>query len=395
MNKNRNTDQLFGHMRKMPVEVPFENVEKFVIAQVALGITATVATKGIFTKAFLKFHLNSILIMTSTLTAALVSIIAWNSGADKVTAQKNHKSNFEFSSNALIPDLETEADTPRTTTTKSVSDGAAVSVTTIETDAGTKIKVIENGNQTSVYYNTTNDSNFVFAYASKDQPATAPYPAAPFHGSFKTTPPVPPVAITPMTPVACCASNYDSLSSAIAIALFKDGLITDSANFSFKLNGHSIFVDGKKQDKALWEKYKDIVEKNSSYRMGPFLIITINKNAETDLMSINDQLVPLPPMEPMEPLQEEFPLQNSTDTLRQTIENYLFKDHLISDTEHYMFKINGSYLKVNGNKLSKEQWQRYKEIIESSSMNKVNKKFSYAVLKNGDDVRINVENYID
>ncbi|CAN5739401.1 hypothetical protein BH11BAC7_BH11BAC7_09970 [soil metagenome] len=395
MNTNRNTDQLFGHMRRMPVEVPFENVEKFVIAQAALGITAAVATKGIFTKAFLKFHLNSILIMTSTLTAALVSIIAWNSGADKVTAQKNHKSNFEFSSNALIPDLKTEADTPRTTTTKSIADGAAVSVTTIETDAGTKIKVIDNGNQTAVYYNTKNDSNFVFAYASNEQPAASPYPAVPFHGSFKTTPPVPPVAITPMTPVACCANNYDSLSAAIASALFKDGLIKDTANFSFKINNHSMSVDGKKQDKTLWEEYKEIVEKNSSYRMGPLLIITINKNAENDLMSINDQSEPLPPMEPMEPLQEEFPLQNSTDTLRQTIENYLFKDHLISDTEHYMFKINGSYLKVNGNKLSKEQWQRYKEIIESSSMNKVNKKFSYAVDKNGEDVRIDVENYVN
>jgi hypothetical protein len=84
-----------------------------------------------------------------------------------------------------------------------------------------------------------------------------------------------------------------------------------------------------------------------------------------------------------------------TDTLLPAIEKALFKDGLISDTAHYSFKINGSYMKVNGDKMNKELWKKYKEIIESNSMNKVNKNFSYAVSKDGDDVSINVYNYVN
>ncbi len=410
MKTNRNTDQLFEHMRKMPVEVPLENVEKFVIAQAALGITAVGASKGIFTKAFLKFHLNSIIIMTTTFTAALVSFFVWNANGDKIAATKNHQPKSEFSSNAFVPDIETAADTPRTTTTKVIADGQSVSVTTIETENGTKIKVIDNGGTTSVYYNTTNDSSYVYAYSSTDDAAAPPYPAVPAtpaHEGFSFTHPIPPAP--PAPPAGCCSHPNDTLTSIIGKALLKDGLISDTSTFTFKLNNHSLMVDGKKQSKELHAKYKKIIEQNSSYKVNPLLIISICRDEEQNAVGMMESLSPMPPMPPMAPLatelaqmemelaqmKDEMVHWSYNDSLMQTIEKTLFKDGLIKDTAHYMFKINGSYMKVNGEKMSKEQWKRYKDLIESSSMNKVNKKFSYAIARDGEEININVENYVD
>ncbi len=397
-------------MRKMPVEVPLENVEKFVIAQAALGITAVGASKGIFTKAFLKFHLNSIIIMTTTFTAALVSFFVWNSDGDKIAATKNHQPKSELSSNALVPDIETAADTPRTSTTKTVVDGQAASVTTIETENGTKIKVIDNGNNTAVYYNTSNDSSYVYAYSSNDEEATPAYaatPPMPTPEGFRFTHPIPPAP--PAPPAGCCSHPNDTLTSIIGKALLKDGLISDTSTFTFKLNNHSLMVDGKKQSKELHAKYKKIIEQNSAYKVNPLLIISICRDEEQNAVGMMEPLPPLSPLPSIEPLQAELVQMQAelaqmqsemvhwsfNDSLMQTIEKTLFKDGLIKDTAHYMFKINGSYMKVNGEKMSKEQWKRYKDIIESSSMNKVNKKFSYAIARDGEEININVENYIN
>lgn len=395
MNTNRNTDQLFEHMRKMPVEVPLENVEKFVIAQAALGITAVAASKGIFTKAFLTFHLNSIIIMTSTIAASIVGIFLWTTHGDKTAAIKNLNANPEFEyTSTFIPKIEPEADTPKTVTTKTVKDGEAVSVTTIETENGTKIKIVNsNNNKTAVYYNTTSDSNYVFAYASADKPAIPPI--SPVPPMFNLAPMHPPVR------AGCCPN--DSLTSLLQKTLLKDGLISDSSAYSFKINGTSLQVNGKKQSAEQWKKYKEIIEKNSDYKIHHFFIFTINKDELNVSVSVNDPMEPMQPIEPMEPMMPLEPMQplptssfkSCNDTLMTKIEKSLLKDGLISDTLHYSFKINGSYMKVNGKKMSKEQWKKYKEIIETNSKNKINRSFSYAISRNDDDTSINVENFVD
>src|SRR5947207_630203 len=103
MKTNSHTDKLFEQMRTMPPEIPVEQVQQFVLAQAAIGITAVAASKGffgkaIFTKAFIKFHLNTILIMTSVATASIISVVvvALNlyKPGDKI---KNHQ---KFKSNA-------------------------------------------------------------------------------------------------------------------------------------------------------------------------------------------------------------------------------------------------------------------------------------------------------
>jgi hypothetical protein len=83
------------------------------------------------------------------------------------------------------------------------------------------------------------------------------------------------------------------------------------------------------------------------------------------------------------------------DSLLGKLEKSLLKDGLISDSLHYTFKINGSYMKVNGEKVDKKVWEKYKEFIESNSLNHVDRKFSYAILRDGDDTSINVENYVN
>jgi hypothetical protein len=320
MNTNRNTEELLQHMRNKPVEVPLEKVEQFVLAQAALGITAVGASKGIFTKAFLKLHLNSILIMTSTIAASIVGVFFWATHTDKTAAVKNSnaKPEFEYTS-TFIPKIDQEADTPKTVTTKTIKDGEEISVTTVETGTGTNIKIVTTGNsETAVYYNTTNDSNYVFAFANADKAAIPPVPPTPAM-TFKYNK----MLVQPLMPLGCCAND--------------------------------------------------------------------------SLVSILHQVDPMPALMQMEPM-PPMPLCNfksCNDSLMTGIEKSLLKDGLITDTLHYSFKINGSYMKVNGEKMSKEQWKKYKEIIESNSKNKVNRSFSYAISKDGDDVQINVENFVD
>jgi hypothetical protein len=306
MNTNRNTDQLFERMRDMPVELPLENVEKFVIAQAALGITAVGASKGIFTKAFLKFHLNSILMITTTITAAVIGLAVWTSHGDKMAAQTNSKQPKQDHFTTLAPSLKLDADTPKTVTVKAIANGENVSVTTVNTETGTNIKIVSGDSQTSVYYNTPNDSTYVFAYATDKDYAVA---AAPVDAE---------------DPVFAIYSS-DAMASL-------DGLDAEIAQLNAELGELSAM---------------------------PAMCCSYN------------------------------------DTLLTTVEKALFKDGLISDTTHYSFKINGSYMKVNGEKMSKEHWRKYKELIESSSLNRVNKNFSYAVSKDGEDVTIRVENYVN
>jgi hypothetical protein len=398
MNTNRNTDQLFQHMRNAPVDVPLENVEKFVIAQAALGITAVGVSKGIFTKAFFKLHLNSILIMTTTFAAAaLVSIFAWTSDGDKIAAKNNPETNFEFSANALVPDMETASDTPRTTTTRTITNGEETTVTTIQTETGTNIRVITIDNGTKVYYNTPNDSSYVFAYESTDAPSLPPLPALPplpNVNPLKPLPAMPP--LPPNTPMGCC--GYDSLTALLGKELYKDGLIKDSVRFAFKMNGTSLWVNGKKQPKEKWEKYKTIIEKNSDYRIHHLFDFSTGMNGVGDsfgTFGMLDPMEPMAPMPPMEPVSFCYNFKTCTDTLMPRLEKSLMNDGLIKDTLHYTFKINGSYMKVNGEKVSKEVWKKYKDLIESNSQNKVNRSFSYAISKDGEDISINMQNFVN
>lgn len=398
MNKNRNTDQLFEHLRNAPVDVPLENVEKFVIAQAALGITAVGVSKGIFTKAFLKFHLNSILIMTTTATAALVSIFVWAFSGEKTSAlnDSNHRSKFEYTT--LQPVNETfEADSPKVKTVNTITNGEQSSVTTVQTETGTNIKIITLGNgETKVYYNTPNDSSYTFAYQNVDKrsvPAPPALPGLPALPGMSALAPLPPMPAMP--PMGCC--GYDSLTSLLGKELYKDGMIKDSTHFTFKMNGSSMFVDGKKQPKEKWEKYKTIIEKNSDYKIQHMFIFTTGMDGEDNSFGMYTPAMPMEPMElmaPMEPI-TVCNRKSCSDTLMTKLEHAMLQDGLIKDTMHYTFKINGSYLKVNGEKQSKEQWKKYKEIIERNSLNKVNRSFSYAISKDGEDTSINMENFID
>lgn len=424
MKTNSHTDKLFEQMRTMPPEIPVEQVEQFVLAQTAIGITAAAASKGffgkgIFTKAFIKFHLNTILIMTSTITASLVSLFVWNGHQHHAIAQNNSVKNFkpEYSATLTTPKI-AEADTPKVTTVQTTQDGEAVSVTTIQTESGTNIKVVTNGNeQTKIYYNTPADSSYTYAYATP-----GPGEAVAATGNNMTIAAIDQKLVMPdmqkamleaqaammqmnsemalaqqeaERAISCTKMScpYDSLIPKLEKAMLKDGLIADTLHYAFRINGTSLQVNGVKQSADQWRKYKEIIEKNSDYRIHHFFNFTISKDNSNSSININDgtePMVPMAPLPPVAPCHITF-----SDSLMPKLETVLLKDHLISDTLHYSFKINGSYMKVNGEKVDKEVWKKYKDFIESNSLNKVNRKFSYAILRDGDDTSINVENYVN
>lgn len=106
-----------------------------------------------------------------------------------------------------------------------------------------------------------------------------------------------------------------------------------------------------------------------------------------NLPSMDWNIPPMPPLAPCTP--------HTNDSLLPKIEDQLVKDGLISDRKHYAFKIAGNSLKVNGVKQSNDVYKRYKEIIETNSHNKVNRKFVYAVSVDGDSTTMDLENYED
>lgn len=291
----------------MPEEISHEKVQQFVLAQAAIGITAVGVTKGIFSKAFLTFHLNTI-IMTTTISASLISVLVWTSNSDKVSAQTNSspKPKFEYSAAAIAPEIITEKDTPIVTSTKAIANGENVSVTTVTTETGTNIKIVtSSNNQTSVYYNTPSDSNYVFAYASEN----------------------------------------DNASAAIAGEGFA---------------------------------YHDIPELSELPDLPPMSELPELEWLDRELADLSRCVYTC-----------------SNDTLMNVIQKSLVKDGLISDSLHYTFKINGSYMKVNGEKVDKDIWKKYKEIIENKSPNRVNRSFSYAISRDGEDTSLNLENYVN
>jgi hypothetical protein len=331
METNSHTDKLFEQMRALPPEIPVENVEKFVLAQAAIGITAVAASKsfsakGIFTKAFIKFHLNTIFIMTSAITAAVASIFIWHSHQSK-TAENNSVKNLqpEYSATTFAAPKILEADSPKVNTVQTVQDGEPVSVTTIQTENGTNIKVVTNGNsQSKVYYNAPNDSSYTYAYTTTS-------------GSTAVAA-VPPVAATPQE---------------MAVAAIDMQI-------------------------AMLDAQKAMLD------------------AQAAVMQVNAQMPDMAVMEIPDVPPVPCTVHNCfNDPLREKLESSLLKDSLISDTLHYTFKINGSYMKVNGEKVDKKVWEKYKELIESNSLNHVDRKFSYAILRDGDDTSINVENYVN
>src|SRR4051812_46592191 len=88
MDYQNKTDKLFQQLREEPVDIPFERMEKFILAQAITGIAAAGAVKGIFglKKLALTFHLNTLLVMTSAITASILGIFFWSSHHSATTA---------------------------------------------------------------------------------------------------------------------------------------------------------------------------------------------------------------------------------------------------------------------------------------------------------------------
>ena len=83
------TEQTFDAMRRMPVEIPPEKVEQFVLAQVVAGTVAVAAATVVKKSAFF-FHLNTI-VMTTAAAATLttLAVIFYPGDAPASLASKN------------------------------------------------------------------------------------------------------------------------------------------------------------------------------------------------------------------------------------------------------------------------------------------------------------------
>ncbi|HET6993036.1 MAG TPA: hypothetical protein VFJ43_17010, partial [Bacteroidia bacterium] len=176
-------------------------------------------------------------------------------------------------------------------------------------------------------------------------------------------------------------------NSGPTVFVFNDGdsgSASASDNFSFDMNNYSFDSDKLNQAMALqseaWEKQAEEVAKQSE---------EIAKQSEemAEQMSDRNRKSCHVNMAVCGP--------GANDSLVRKIGEALVADKLITDVKNYQFSIDGNSVKVNGKKLDKAAWEKYKEIIETNSHSKVNRKFKYELLMNGENETINVSNYED
>ncbi len=357
MNTNRNTDHLFQKLREMPDEISHDKIHQFILAQVAIGIAPASAIKGLVGthKLFYKFYLNSIAMITTLSSVSLISIYLHASHlhkpTEKISQQMQNKN--EIAQNYLVPPLTLLADTPTTRSTVSPKQNKEEKVVIIK-DNGTKtphqkkdsvVTIVMIENRDTLPAPQTKAKNVrvekrVIINTDDDQnnmaplPPLPPLPPSPPQPNSKTTelPSLPPLP----------EKNSDESSQAVII----ENIETEN--------------DGQNRIEKT-EKIQELNENN------------------VEMAFANDGPSPM----------------TSGDSLVSKLKTSLLEDHLITDANQFTFSINGREVKVNNKKLDKLVWEKYKNIIETTTHSKVNKKFSYELIAKGEELTINVTNYED
>lgn len=74
-----------------------------------------------------------------------------------------------------------------------------------------------------------------------------------------------------------------TLSEIIRSSLLNDGFITDEEQkYKFEISEKGLRIDGKKQDQAVWEKYKKIIEDNTGVELGDEFSFNFSNNKKLE-----------------------------------------------------------------------------------------------------------------
>lgn len=330
------TDQLFETLRQAPVDIPIGKIEQIVTAGTVAGTAAAAVKASLLKKLVLKFHLNSIVAMTSiTATATLATVIAVSSFAGKEHKTASHfnktentKTFFSPQQNSLEQNQVLELfsnDTPQTkinpngTNSNSTfvfyTSGDSVTTKTVSDSTGTKVIVTSNAADMHMVHVSDYAENDSAAYDYNYAYALANLKAAEAALDFNRAGLRRQVAVAEKDARRaekdaaqaekdaaeaarnCCAlaslnalnCRQDSLFKVIEDELIKDGLIDDRKEYSFDFNGKSMKVNGKRQDHYRWEKYKALIENNSDNKVNrKFQYMIMVNRGNTRIMVDND-----------------------------------------------------------------------------------------------------------
>jgi hypothetical protein len=292
----KNPDKLFELMRAQTPPVSFEKMESFVAAQVTAGVITT-AKMGLFKKLLFKFHLNSIFAMTTigisaTIISALVYFTAINTTqAENSPVSKNTPQQLDINSTSVIGASTQPAaiDSPKvaaaTTTEKQktvfvVSSSDSVTVVKKDTANGSAIMIVSS--DPNLDYTIVNadeeDPVAAYSYSTGEGSSSGGGHKLGHLGHLGRLAPL-------ATSLDCC--DNDTMQTAIENELLKQGLIKAKDNYSFEFTGKYVKVNGEKQSEAVWQKFKTIIEQNSSYKVNKKFQYFISVNKENSNTSIS------------------------------------------------------------------------------------------------------------
>lgn len=339
------TEQTFDAMRSMPVEIPPEKVEQFVLAQVAAGTIAVAAATVVKKSAFF-FHLNTILMTTAAAATLTTLAVIFYPGEPSGTLAAKNTPPPSAQENRLIVEPEKEewltaVDTPETKIvqpeTKTITHVIVVTgkdtvsntkTTTLTPADAPKPVVIVQGSNVRVQ---PNPADYMFTYYQAEpfkspteqleemermdeldrmdrerakpdameaelaeleaaqaelEAAEAEMEAA--EAEMQAAQAEMEAAQAEMASAKACTERDNRLISVIEEALIVDSLITDTQHYSFSFNDRSLTVNGKKQSGEMWEKYKNLITSNSGYRISRRFHFSVSKNGKQVTTTINN-----------------------------------------------------------------------------------------------------------
>ncbi|HTL82425.1 MAG TPA: hypothetical protein VL651_12015 [Bacteroidia bacterium] len=398
MNNSSNTERAFHAMREMPVDISIDSIQKIVLASAAASVTvskASIIAKLIHTK----FHLNTIIAMTSFFSATAIGCLLLFSGwhhknPEKIAANNSALTKIpELNTNSLNagrPDISLSVDTPKqnknvvvVANVNSDQPKDSVVIVTIENDGhgGRITRTIRSDSSENIVINNSGDSLLphrverAYTYVYNDGHA---------HGKHGNC-----VMITQSNVI-----NTDSVANAGAQAYsfaYNDNILPKGKGKCIVINEMN---DGNPDSLSVpsldGQDMNVVINMNDVPKMNRRMQIVTNSN-NLPGVEMNEQFI----------FDDNDAIQLATcnisgiheDSLRQLLSAKLFVDKLITDQEHFTFIIDGKNLKVNGVKQSEDVYNTYKNYIESVSPNKVDRKFLYDLTVDGDQLRINVKNY--
>lgn len=314
-------NRAFEALRKAEPEIPLEKVEQFVIASVATGV----ASASFFSKFAIKFHLNTIIAMTTAAAAALTGLLLFMNSHESKTAdfaQMKNKpaspvtTNYEEapSASSIAP---LSVDTPSTEVKKAPpATTTSITVTSTNEKSGSTTTTVNAGSGNSVYVNVSPKGEVttqVFTLSDPQEPGDDDgdvYAAYAYAWNGDSTDTAAAVAEEDETPgnegqemaytnyfgadyykaMSSLACNHysDTLPKIIEDALIKDGLITDRKQYTFSFTGKKLMVNGKEQPHDTWERYRQLIVEHSDYRVNKHFEYQINVNRNNETININN-----------------------------------------------------------------------------------------------------------